>query len=165
MRIRIIRNTRINTRASVLQYAHGGLKYGRRAQLARRRTNVASTQYFFVNFIGNCLFRLYMTRRRTTWTRRCAISASHRPKLFRTLAGFHGGGNANPANPRMTVRAATLGIDENLIEEKTVLDSGAHRCRPGDRLRRTGDLKCRCRSFDFSPVSYTHLTLPTILLV
>ena len=51
------------------------------------------------------------------------------------------------------VRAATLGIDENLIKEQTVLDSGAHRCRPGDRLRRTGDLKCRRRSFDFSLLS------------
>ena len=101
MRIRIIRNTRINTRTSVLQYAYGGLKYGRRVQLARRRANVASTQYFFMNFIGNRLFRLYMTRRRTTWTRRRVISASHRPKICRTLEDFHGGGNANPANPRM----------------------------------------------------------------
>ena len=101
MRIRIIRNTRINTRTCVLQYAYGGLKYGRRVQLARRRANVASTQYFFMNFIGNRLFRLYMTRRRTTWTRRRVISASHRPKICRTLADFHGGGNANPANPRV----------------------------------------------------------------
>ena len=86
MRIRIIRNTRINTRTCVLQCAYWGLKYGRRVQLARRRANVASTQYFFMNFIGNRLFRLYMTRRRTTWTRRRVISASHRPKIYRTLA-------------------------------------------------------------------------------
>ena len=51
------------------------------------------------------------------------------------------------------MRAATLGIDEKSIGEQTVLESGALRCHPCDRLPRTGDLRGRRRSFDFSLLS------------
>ena len=51
------------------------------------------------------------------------------------------------------MRAATLGIDEKSIDEQTVLESSALRCHPCDRLPRTGDLRCRRMSFDFSLLS------------
>ena len=107
---------------------------------------------FFMNFIGNRLYRLYMTQRHTTWTRYRG-NIRQPPAENLTTSGIFPWRRERKPGQSEGMRAEALGIDEKSIGEQTVLESGALRCHPCDRLLRTGDLRFQRRSFEFSLLS------------